>query len=102
MTCKLCLVTVGTTKFDALIERIDSDDFELCLISLGFTHLRIQLGKGDYIPKKVLSSVEERSGGNEMQGKKGGKLYCDYYRLKPSLKPDLEMAGLVIGHGGKR
>jgi hypothetical protein len=40
-----CLVTVGTTKFDKLIEAIDCADFERVLLDKGFTSLRIQLGK---------------------------------------------------------
>lgn len=45
---KAALVTVGTTKFDALIRGIDRVSFLQKLVQLGFTSVLVQQGQGDY------------------------------------------------------
>lgn len=52
----------------------------------GFTHVRVQLGNGEYIP---FGSQPRKCG-----------LEVEWYRLKPSLAPDFEEATLVITHAG--
>ena len=51
MTDKQLLITVGTTKFEKLIENIDKDDFYKMAIQHGFNKIIIQKGTGEYIPK---------------------------------------------------
>lgn len=48
------LVTVGTTKFDQLIENIDKEEFYKTLDNKKISSLIIQYGKGDYIPSTHL------------------------------------------------
>ena len=69
----MIFVTVGTWKFDALIEQVD------LLIKEGRIKedVLFQIGKGNYIPKN-------------------GK----YFRYKPSIEQKLDTADLVISHGG--
>ena len=50
---KLALVTVGTTKFDALIRGIDCYSFLQKLVQLGFNSVLVQQGQGDYSVKHI-------------------------------------------------
>ena len=43
---KTAFVTVGTTLFDKLIQNVTHPTFLEHLVSLGYTHLVIQFGKG--------------------------------------------------------
>lgn len=47
---KHVFVTVGTTKFDALIEAIDHPEVLSGLSSKGFTSLTAQIGHGEHAP----------------------------------------------------
>ena len=49
---KQLLVTVGTTKFEKLIQNIDTDEFYQMAIKHNFTKIIIQKGTGEYIPSK--------------------------------------------------
>lgn len=73
-------VTVGTTKFDELIEAIDRVEFiDICKEN-GFDHIRMQIGgyKGEI---------------------KNVKDYVNY--VKPTeMNKEIENADLVIGHAG--
>lgn len=47
---KHVFVTVGTTRFDALIEAVDRPAILSGLLSRGFTSLTVQIGHGDHVP----------------------------------------------------
>lgn len=47
---KHVFVTVGTTKFDPLIEAIDDVALLSSLASKGFTSLTAQIGHGQHVP----------------------------------------------------
>jgi beta-1,4-N-acetylglucosaminyltransferase len=70
------LVTVGTTKFDSLIQAVDDPAVQSLLKSLGYNEIICQIGTGSYIPS--LSN----------------------FRLVPSLLPFIQDADLIISHGG--
>lgn len=53
---KTAFVTVGTTKFDALIRAVDSPQVVEALRQRGFTRLQIQLGSGFYLPTVLCGS----------------------------------------------
>jgi len=76
-------VTVGTTSFDELIETICSEKSCEALISRGYHTITVQLGRGNYIKSIDNSSLNFHS-----------------YRLKNSIKEDIEAADLVISHAG--
>lgn len=48
-------VTVGTTSFDALVRAVDTQEVKDELLKRGYTHLIIQMGRGLYMPTKVIS-----------------------------------------------
>lgn len=47
-------VTVGTTLFDALVKEVDSQECKQVLASHGYSSLLIQLGRGSFLPTKVI------------------------------------------------
>ncbi|KIY52469.1 hypothetical protein FISHEDRAFT_35130 [Fistulina hepatica ATCC 64428] len=77
-------VTVGSTKFDALITVVSSPIFHEVLQELGYTHLHVQHGTS--IPQEI---PEPSSLSN-----------VSYYAYKPSLQEEYELADLVISHAG--
>ncbi|XP_045168752.2 UDP-N-acetylglucosamine transferase subunit ALG13 homolog [Mercenaria mercenaria] len=81
---KSVFVTVGTTKFDKLIETVCSASTLKCLQMLGYQEVLLQIGAGEFEPGK-----------SEVQG-----ISVDYYKFKPSIKGDIESADLVISHAG--
>lgn len=83
---RILFVTVGTTLFDPLIRIVASSPFLRLVKELGFTTVRVQYGKGEFIP-----FLEERS----VSG-----IACESYRFKPSLQDDVQSASLIISHAG--
>eukprot|EP00291_Cryptomonas_curvata_P031140 CAMPEP_0172211658 /NCGR_PEP_ID=MMETSP1050-20130122/36535_1 /TAXON_ID=233186 /ORGANISM="Cryptomonas curvata, Strain CCAP979/52" /LENGTH=179 /DNA_ID=CAMNT_0012892155 /DNA_START=67 /DNA_END=606 /DNA_ORIENTATION=- len=81
---KIAFVTVGTTKFDALVKALDTDFVQQALVAQGFSTLLIQRGKSEHEPKSRV----------------GNSLDVHVYEYKPSLKPDAESADLIISHAG--
>jgi beta-1,4-N-acetylglucosaminyltransferase len=79
------LVTVGSTLFDQLIKTIDDISFVQILKRRGYTGMHIQIGKGAYEPKNIMT-VEN--------------FEVVVYRYKDSLSQEIKEAGLVIGHAG--
>lgn len=66
--------------------RLLCDNYDLqVLINKGYTHLTLQIGRGNYEPPTPL----------EVNG-----IQLEFYRFKPSLHDDMKRASLVISHGG--
>ncbi|EGZ20688.1 hypothetical protein PHYSODRAFT_259480 [Phytophthora sojae] len=76
-------VTVGTTKFDALISALDTDACLSALVARGFTSLRMQIGHGEHVPRASFPGLE-----------------LSHYRHDPQYKKDVARADLVISHAG--
>lgn len=74
------LVTVGTTKFDALIKEIFSDQLRKLFIDAGFCEWRVQHGSSP-APAEIPNGVEA-------------------FPYRSDLTDDIEWADLVIGHSG--
>jgi beta-1,4-N-acetylglucosaminyltransferase len=86
-------VTVGTTKFDALISAVDDPQVAEVLVSKGYSRLVMQIGAGAYRPHRLLPG-----------GTTAGRLPCglevEYFEFAPSLKDHMEAASLIISHAG--
>lgn len=53
-TKRIVFVTVGTTCFDSLVRAVDTKEVKEELYRKGYTHLLIQMGRGSYVPTKVV------------------------------------------------
>lgn len=76
-------VTVGTTRFDILVEAVSQPSALKWMASNGYTHLVIQFGKG---VEPALS--------------KNAPISCRSYAFQPSLEEDMEEADLIVSHAG--
>ena len=76
-------MTVGTTRFDALVKAVLSEPVVKALAAQGFTRMVVQHGHSDW------------PGDSTAHG-----LHIEGYKLKPSLDEDMHEADAVISHGG--
>jgi UDP-N-acetylglucosamine:LPS N-acetylglucosamine transferase len=83
---KSLFVTVGSTRFNDLIETVMSKSFFSAIISQNFKHLTIQHGSS-HVNLNSLGSTNE--------------LTIDVYDYKKDIAEDLKNADLVICHAGK-
>jgi len=67
----MIFVTVGTSDFDQLIEKVDE------LAPSLDEKVLVQIGNGEYIPQ-----------------------HCEYFRFAPSLAPYYAQADLIVAHAG--
>lgn len=79
----LAFVTVGTTKFDALVRSLDSDACLSALKARGVDRVLMQIGHGEYTPRAEAAGVS-----------------IDWYRHNAQYKQDVAKADLVISHAG--
>ncbi|KAG9042546.1 N-acetylglucosaminyldiphosphodolichol N-acetylglucosaminyltransferase catalytic subunit alg13 [Tulasnella sp. UAMH 9824] len=89
---KRALVTVGSTKFDALIQQVLTDVVLQTFCDNGFTDLVIQAGNSVLPTSWTLVGEEIR---REIAG-----LTVTVWRFKASLIEDIERADLVVSHAG--
>lgn len=85
---KTLLVTVGSTRFDKLVDRVLENDFVEMLSSSGFNLLRIQAGSSDYDRKQVENLMSKYN------------VEIDIYEYKNSIADDIEAADIIISHAG--
>ena len=83
-SCKTLFVTVGTTKFDKLVETIISNDIIDNIVQSGYNKLIIQRGGGSCI----------------VNADDINKLDVECYQFKDSIQDDIASADLVISHAG--
>ena len=78
------LITVGTTKFDQLIEIVNTKEFQSFIQKqYGCEYLAIQIGRGEIEPKAKVSN-----------------LTVETYRFKTDIADDIKQADLIISHCG--
>lgn len=112
---KTAFVTVGTTRFDALVRAVDCPLFERALLSRGFTALVVQAGAGGHRPERLLGLAKEEEekkkskGGNKgsstaattrFSGTTGNGLSVEFFDYAPSLGDRFAAADLVVTHAG--
>eukprot|EP00884_Botryococcus_braunii_P019235 jgi/Botrbrau1/5996/Bobra.104_1s0026.1 len=90
---KQVFVTVGTTKFDALISAVDDPAVAEVLVSKGYSRLVMQVGAGAYRPHCLLPL-------GSTQGCAPNGLEVEYFEFAPSLRDHMEAASLIISHAG--
>eukprot|EP00088_Acartia_fossae_P015003 TRINITY_DN18117_c0_g1_i1.p1 TRINITY_DN18117_c0_g1~~TRINITY_DN18117_c0_g1_i1.p1 ORF type:complete len:172 (-),score=10.76 TRINITY_DN18117_c0_g1_i1:97-582(-) len=74
-------VTVGTTEFETLVQKVCSPEIQRCLQNRGYTCMLIQAGK---------TKPEAQD----------GVMATTWYDYKPSIKEDMAAADLIISHAG--
>ena len=84
---KRVLVTVGSTKFDDLISTVTDFGFLTELRQQGFTHVRLQTGRG-----KAVTDVDRLS--------TESGVVCETFQFTQEFSQELQQASLVIGHAG--
>jgi len=92
---RVVFVTVGSTKFDALVESVLSEDVMQRLRAKGFDRIVVQTGNS-LVPREIVLQDEDGVFRGEAFG-----LQLQTWAFKPSLKEEYESAELVIGHAGK-
>ena len=99
---KTAFVTVGTTRFDALVEAVDSPSFESALLSRGFTRLVVQAGAGGHAPRRLLGSSKKKKGASAARcsGVTANGLSVEFFDYAPSLGDRFASADLVVTHAG--
>lgn len=86
-------VTVGTTKFDALIQATDCPAVACALSDRGFTRLVMQVGAGNYKPHVLVPPGQSRAALDD-------GLLVEWFDFAPGLSEHIAGAGLVISHAG--
>jgi beta-1,4-N-acetylglucosaminyltransferase len=115
---KSAFVTVGTTRFDALVRAVDCPAFEAALLSRGFTRLVVQAGAGGHAPERLLGPDKEGKRGGSSSSRKGSSpaasatatarfsgttakgLSVEFFDYAPSLRDRFAGADLVVTHAG--
>lgn len=89
----LVLVTVGSTKFDALVETVLSDAVLKALYARGYTEMIVQCGNSQTsdVPKDSLHNWTLHR----------QRIAIELWRFKPTLQEEYERADLVISHAGE-
>ena len=87
------LVTVGTTRFDALVRTVDQVAVADALVARGYSRLVIQVGASAYRPHRLLPP-------NSRSSRMPNGLHVEWFEYAPSLAPLLEASQLVISHAG--
>jgi beta-1,4-N-acetylglucosaminyltransferase len=89
----LVFVTVGSTKFDALLQATVSEPVLTALHTKGFVQVVLQRGNSD------LDLDCGASTRDSLTIRKAG-LDIETWKFKPSIHDEIERADLVISHGG--
>jgi beta-1,4-N-acetylglucosaminyltransferase len=88
----LAFLTVGSTRFDALVQSVLSSPVLSSLRAKGYTRLTVQCGDSNF---ELASSIPNSRNYLEKDG-----VSIELWKFKPSLQEEYERADLVIGHAG--
>ena len=86
-------VTVGSTKFDDLVQHTLSEEVLSSLKKQGYRELVIQCGNSIF---ELASSVAD---GSERKLEREG-IWIECWKFKPTLEAEYDRADLVISHAG--
>ena len=112
---KTIFVTVGTTRFDKLIDAVTSEASLDWMISNGYSNLTIQYGTGNMpsIPNTTNASTKKDHDTREQHEvyyklslsalsstTTNNRLFIKYYNFQPTLAIDMKQADTIISHAG--
>ncbi|OCH94976.1 glycosyl transferase [Obba rivulosa] len=86
-------VTVGSTRFDALVHRVLDNDVRAALRARGYSTLVVQCGNSDFDAR---SFTQE----GDIWRRTEDDMTIQVWRFKPSLQEEYERADLIISHAG--
>ncbi|KAK0210626.1 glycosyltransferase 28 [Desarmillaria ectypa] len=89
----LVFFTVGSTRFDALVQAAISDRILAALSQAGYTTIVIQCGNSYFAHTHSIQNGETL---NIQQQ----NVNIEIYKFKPSLESDYERADMIISHAG--
>lgn len=92
---RTALVTVGTTEFDELLEKIDTPSFAEVLLRFGYHKVLIQRGRGRYKFGRLFMRDEE-----EFQNHLQHGILISVIKFHPDLTEIINQSDLVVGHAG--
>lgn len=93
---KTLFVTVGTTKFDALVHQVHTKAvLEVLAGNFGVAHVVCQVGKGD-MPPGTPHLPEDGTAKYTQHG-----VTFETFRLRPNISECLAQADLVMSHAGE-
>jgi Glycosyltransferase family 28 C-terminal domain len=92
-------VTVGSTRFDALVQAVLTPQVIEMLKSKMFSELVIQCGESE-LGGIAGGSLKPLGEGETRKAEVLG-LQVELFKFKPSLEEDYDRASLIIGHGGE-
>lgn len=92
----LAFITVGSTKFDALVQAVLSQPVLPALRLRGYTSLIIQYGKSAV----TLDSNTSTTGDSTIRRLQKDGVDIEMWTFKPSLDEEYDRADLVISHAG--
>jgi len=87
-------LTIGSTRFDSLIESAFTELFLSSLRKKGYSTLVIQCGNSAF---EFSSDIQN----GETQTLNRSGVDVEFWKFKPSLQEDYEKADLVISHAGR-
>lgn len=88
MNLKVVYVTVGTTKFDALINAMTSDPVLHALQERNCQKLVLQHGNSEPAEEKMVHLISDKYG-----------IHVEQYKFRPNAE-DIRQADVIIGHAG--
>ncbi|KDQ07932.1 glycosyltransferase family 1 protein [Botryobasidium botryosum FD-172 SS1] len=91
MTGKTVFVTVGSTRFDALVDAVLRRETIAALKRKGYSNMVVQCGN---------SPVDNLTGSGPVWQDERDGLRLDIWRFKPSIADEVYRADLVISHAG--
>lgn len=89
----LAFLTVGSTKFDSLVQAALSEAVLNSLVQKGYTELIIQCGNSDF---ELASSTNHQEVLNLVRN----EVNITLWKFKPSLEEEYRRADIVISHAG--
>ncbi|GAM25084.1 hypothetical protein SAMD00019534_082590, partial [Acytostelium subglobosum LB1] len=96
---KYVFVTVGTTRFEELIQEVDKKEFHQLLKSFGYNALLMQIGDSKCSIENSIN-VDDHTSTTSTTSSTINGFTSYYYRFKPSLFNDMNNSTLIISHGG--